>query len=135
MGLITLKVFDNSIEAHILRGRLESENINCFLIDENIISLNPLYNITVGGIKLKIDDSKLSQAKLILDEIDNSKLTDEHNEIIKCPKCDSDNLIYGLKSMRNVKGIFAVIFSFIFFIFPIYYKTVNLCKSCGTEFK
>ena len=52
MELITVKVFDSGIEAHILKARLESENIPCFIFDENIVTLNPLFNFAVGGIKL-----------------------------------------------------------------------------------
>lgn len=54
MELITLKTFDNSIEAHLMKSKLKSENIVCFLFDENIVGLNPVYNIAVGGIKLKV---------------------------------------------------------------------------------
>jgi hypothetical protein len=30
----------------------------CHLFDENMVTLNPLYNITVGGIKLKVEESQ-----------------------------------------------------------------------------
>jgi hypothetical protein len=33
MELITVKVFDSGIEAHILKERLESEYIPCFILD------------------------------------------------------------------------------------------------------
>lgn len=69
MALITFKTFDNPIDAHILRCKLENEGILCYLFDEHIVSINPLFNLTVGGIKLKINDYHLYQAQTILKEI------------------------------------------------------------------
>ena len=135
MELITIKTFDNAIEAHILKSRLESEGINCCLFDENIVSLNPLYNITVGGIKLKINKVDFEKTQEIIAEIDNTPLTNENDELIKCPNCESTDLYTGFKSMKGLKGILSVITSFLFMVFPIYFKTVYKCKNCGTEFK
>ncbi|PTM03401.1 MAG: hypothetical protein DA405_10495 [Bacteroidetes bacterium] len=53
MELVTLKTFDNLVEAHLIKSKLESDDLPCFLFDENIMALNPLYNLTVDGIKLK----------------------------------------------------------------------------------
>ena len=135
MELITIKTFDNSIEAHIMKSKLESENIMCFLFDENIVALNPLYNITVGGIKLKVNKLDIDKATEIIEETSKSALTNELGEIIKCPSCESDDIYSGFKSMKGTKGIVSVIISFLFMAFPIYYKTVYKCKKCGNEFK
>jgi len=67
MGLITIKTFPNAIEAHLLRTKLESEGIPCFVFDENIIGMNPFFNIAVGGVKLKIDDRDEARVKLLLE--------------------------------------------------------------------
>ena len=135
MSLITLKTFDNSFEAHLLKTTLESEGIQCFIFDENMVSINPLFNITVGGIKLKINNADLGKALEILEENEELKLTNENNEVIKCPKCDSEDIYLDFKSMKGLKGFFSLIVSFLFFLFPIYYKSLNKCKSCGHEFK
>ena len=65
--MITLKTFDNSIDAHLLKTKLESEGISCVLFDENIVSLDPLYNMAVGGIKLRIAEN--DQEKAILEAV------------------------------------------------------------------
>jgi DNA-directed RNA polymerase subunit RPC12/RpoP len=134
LELVTIKTFDNSIQAHILKTKLESENIMCFLFDENIVSLNPLYNITVGGIKLKINVSDIDKATEIIEEIDKTSITNNQGEAIKCPNCKSEDILSGYKSMKGIKGIISAIVSFIFMVFPIYYKTVYKCKKCGNEF-
>ncbi|MEH6307608.1 DUF2007 domain-containing protein [Olivibacter sp. CPCC 100613] len=134
MEFVTLKVFDNPIEAHLLKTKLEGEGIPCFLQDEHIVSLNPLYNYAVGGIKLVIHSADTDAAYSIIQEIDNSPSLNEENTAIICPQCGSSNLYTNYKSMRGSKGLFAAILSFLMGVFPIYYKNVYKCKACGNEF-
>jgi hypothetical protein len=70
MKYVTIKVFDSAIEAHILKSKLESEDIECHIFDENIVSLNPLFNYAVGGIKLKVNELDFEKAITIVKEID-----------------------------------------------------------------
>ncbi|GAA4807830.1 hypothetical protein GCM10023231_41340 [Olivibacter ginsenosidimutans] len=134
MDFITLKVFDNPIEAHLLKSKLESEGIPCFLQDENIVALNPLYNYAVGGIKLNIPRADVALAQQILREIDDHPNLDEKEAIIACPQCGSTHLYTNFKSMKGAKGILSAIISFFMAVFPIYYKNVYKCKDCGAEF-
>jgi len=134
MELITLKTFDSSIDAHLTKSKLESEEIKCFLFDENIVGLNPLYNIAVNGIKLKINKFDFDKASKVIQEFDNSLLTQDNGEAIICPNCKSDKVYSGFKSMKGTKGFFSAILSFIFLVFPIYFETKYRCKSCNKEF-
>ena len=134
MVFITVKTFDNSGEAYVLKSKLESEGIKCYLFDENMVSLNPLYNFLIGGIKLNVSKIDLQRAIEVIAEIDNTPIIN-NDEILKCPKCDSTELISGFKSMRGMKGILSTIISFIFLVFPIYYRIVYKCRRCNTEFK
>ncbi len=135
MELITIKTFDNVIEAHMMKSKLESENVMCFLFDENIVGLNPLFNITVGGIKLKINKRDIDKATKIIEEATMSSLINDQGKIIKYPNCNSEDLYSGFKSMKGIKGVLSAIISFLLMVFPIYYKTVYKCKVCGNEFK
>lgn len=134
MSLVTVKIVDSGIEAHILRNKLESEGIRCYIHDENIVTLNPLYNFAVGGVKVKVNEEDLETAKEILQEMEDQPYTDDSNQIVSCPICSSTELYADFKSMKDVKGVFAAITSFIFSVFPIYYKSVYKCKRCGEEF-
>ena len=132
MSLIVFKTFDNPIDAYLLKTKLKSEGIRSYLFDENIISINPLYNLTLGGIKLMINNSDLEKSNAILEEIEQFSLIG--NKKNGCPKCQS-NLFYNrFISMKGIKGYLSIIVSLIFFVFPIYYKIVYRCKSCGYEF-
>ncbi len=134
MGLILLKTLDDGISAHILKTRLESEGIQCFIHDENIVTLNPLYNFAVGGVKLKVNEVDLERAVNVLKEIEETPYTDDEEEDICCPKCQSTELYADFKSMKNPAGVLAAITSFLLVVFPFYYKSVYRCKKCGTEF-
>ena len=135
MSLVLLKTFDNAIDTHILKARLEGEGIPCYIFDEHIVTMNPLYNLSVGGIKLKIDEAYLEQAQAILLDIEQTPFTTEEDEAITCPNCHSDKLISGHRSFRGVGGVFSAIFSILLSIFPLYYRKVYKCKDCGFEFK
>jgi len=134
MGLITFKTFDNSIDAHILKIKLESEGITCFLFDEHMVSVNPLYSQLIGGIKLKINEEDLTHASNIVHELEQTPYTTEDNRAITCPKCNSTHIKSGYKSMKSVWAVLSAIVSFLLLIFPIYRKDVYKCLDCGNEF-
>ncbi|MFT5860192.1 MAG: hypothetical protein ACI865_002300 [Flavobacteriaceae bacterium] len=135
MDLVTIKTFDGAIEAHILQARLEGEGIKCFIFDENIVTMNPLFNFAVGGIKLKINRSDGEKALSIIQEINETPTTDENDEVVCCPNCQSSDLYTNYKSMKGLGGFMSIIASFMLMVFPIYYKSLYKCKSCDTEFK
>ena len=131
MELITLKTFDNYIEAHLLKTKLESESIYCFLQDESIVATNPLYSYAVGGIKLQVKKEdyvlalKIYQEEII--DFPQTKLD------LTCKNCGGNSFYRNYKSVKSLKGIFAMIISFMFQTYPLYYKNVRKCKACGFE--
>ncbi len=63
---IPLCSFDNYIPAHIALGKLESENIRCYLVDENTVTIDPFLTWAVGGIKLMVADVQAERALQVL---------------------------------------------------------------------
>ncbi len=63
---ITIATFWQPTEAHIARLKLESEEIDCLLIDENLVATDWLYANAVGGIKLRVPQSEATRARLLL---------------------------------------------------------------------
>ncbi len=45
MGLTTIKTFDNALEAHVFRIKLENSGIESFIFDEEMATLDPIMNI------------------------------------------------------------------------------------------
>ena len=52
--IVTLRTFYNPMEAEIIRTKLEANGIPCFIADESLGVLYPVYNQGGGGIKLKV---------------------------------------------------------------------------------
>jgi len=66
--IVTVFTFNFAYEAYIVRGRLESEGIECFLQDEYYLQLNPFATSAIGGVKLQIWEKDLNRTIEILKE-------------------------------------------------------------------
>ena len=130
-----IKTFDDSFSVHLARVQLESEGIQCFIRDEHIVSVNPLFNFAVDGIKLEVSEEDAEKALEILQKIDQRPLVNNQNEVISCPNCKSTNLYKDFKSMKGFKGLVSMFITFFLLVFPIFFKRVYKCKNCGIEFE
>lgn len=135
MTFETIKVFSNAMEAHILKAALEGQGITCYLFDENIVSMNPLYSNVVGGIKLKVASEDKEIALQVLKEIDETPYTDNDDHVIKCPKCLSTNIVAGHQTARGWLPKLWFFIAISIGIFPLNHKRVYRCKDCDTEFQ
>lgn len=81
--LVLLQRFYDSTQAHIIRGILESEDIPCFVMDENHNSSAWHLNIALGGVRLMVLSEDLEHARTILkEETDNYTNTLENKPAI-----------------------------------------------------
>ena len=72
--MITIKVFDNPIDVHVLKSKLESEGIHCYIFDEQIVSMNLLYNNAIGGVKLNVSEDDAKNARQIISDLEKKNL-------------------------------------------------------------
>jgi len=79
------RLFD-PMNAHILRGLLEAEDIKVEIFDEYFSSLTPVDRTIVGGIKLLVLDSYIEKAEPIIEKFYKNLKTEAKNV---CPKCSS----------------------------------------------
>jgi len=135
MQRITVKTFDDAISAHLWRVKLESEGIPCFIRDEHIVTMDPLINFAVGGVKLQVYEDDFEKARNVIEEMTRQPLVNFDNELISCPNCLSTDLYKDFKSMKGVKGLASAFVSLFLMVFPIYFKRVYKCKACSTEFQ
>lgn len=125
MNLVLLTTCDNSIDANLIRTKLEHEGIPCFLNNENFTDLLPnYYNLLGSGVRIMIPEDSVEQAKELL-QISEGKLL--------CPNCNSLNISSKNKPWpERVK----VIFIAIFLAGPVGNLITNfICEDCNTEFK
>ena len=73
--LVTLLKYLQPVEAHILKGKLESEGIAAAVFDENFSTIYPFAAQLTGGVHLKVRAEDLERAKEILAE--KPRLSDE----------------------------------------------------------
>lgn len=147
---ITVLTATYGYEIAVIRGRLESEDITCFVKDELTVQVNPFYSNAIGGVKLQVKESDLNHAVKILKETGYIKddnfcssndfvcLTDgceeqynpNNKEITVCPNCGSDEVVQTKKA-----GWLFLITSLLFMYPTPFFKKKYCCLDCTQEFK
>ncbi len=118
---MTVATFWQPTEAHLARLKLESEEIDCVLIDENLVAMDWLYANAVGGIKLRVPESELLRARQILaerpapmartaeDEAKHPSVAAEFSDgVLHCPDCGSTDLDRPFMLRRNIWALCAM---------------------------
>ena len=126
METIILKRFDSPIEANIVKGLLESNDIFCFLQDEHSIGMNPLYSNALGGIKLMVRTEDGARAHALL-------LTNSAEHKLQCPQCGFHDVHY-VTEKQNKLNCFSVFLSLLWRS-PMYVKKKYECNTCKHVFK
>jgi DNA-directed RNA polymerase subunit RPC12/RpoP len=73
--------------ANMTLGLLQENEINCHLKDENIVTIDPLLNPAVGGIKLLVAETDFESALGLIKDAETAYLKD-----ITCPYCKKSGL-------------------------------------------
>jgi hypothetical protein len=55
-------------QAAIVKGFLESHNIDAHLFDENVSRMQPFYNMAIGGVKVVVPSHQVKAARKLLKE-------------------------------------------------------------------
>ena len=124
--------YQYSSEALIFKGKLESEGIEVYIRDNNIVDSNPLYSNAVGGIKLFVKSEDFKKAQLVLSDVSPYSLN-ENNQLIKCPKCNAEQ-VEMVTSIKDIRSFLAFLFSVLVVYMPFYSKHKYKCQSCKFEF-
>lgn len=69
MEVVTIKTFSNSVEANLVKARLESEGIHCNIINQSMDTAFKFDDITVAPIRLQVRSGDVEKAKGILSEV------------------------------------------------------------------
>ena len=128
MSFILVKSFDNAIDAHLFKIELENEGIECFIFDEEIVTINPLYSNAVGGIKVKVRSSDIDKVKQYY-------TNNQPSLSQKCPNCQSSNTIIDTTLKTGMPKWIAVFLGFLSGTFPFAGKTDYRCLDCNHLFK
>jgi hypothetical protein len=64
----TLAAFNHPDQAHLLRMRLEGCGIVAHVRDENMVTLDWLASLAVGGVKVDVADEDFDKARVVMSE-------------------------------------------------------------------
>jgi predicted RNA-binding Zn-ribbon protein involved in translation (DUF1610 family) len=129
MKFVLLQSYDNYVSAHIAMGRLEEDGINCWLKDENTVTIDPILSNAVGGIKLMVTEIQAERARSILNEV-----AQQHKASVICPQCGSHNVEF-VSTPRKASNWIGAFFGFLFGNYALPVDKVSHCFDCGHEFE
>jgi hypothetical protein len=141
-NIVVYKTFVDPTNANIIKGLLESYEIECFLSDENMTGMYSPFTPAIGGVKLNVFEKDISRINSILNA-ENSypeNLSTENEEvIINCPKCQSTNVSPGNLSKKKFRFWIMFILSAISFN-PLFSQPINKqkayhCFDCDNDFE
>jgi len=121
----------------VIRTKLESEGIECFIKDELTVQSYNLYSNAVGGVKLQVLEEDVEQARKVLEEL--GYIKDEPVEIDFLAKADKKtSIIPVLKNLRITHRIIIItilsvasLTTLLYFIFrPSLYDTLTSHAWC-----
>ena len=73
MQFVTIRSFDNYIDANIIFAKLQAEDVHCFLVDEYTATINPFLSNAIGGIKLNVPEAEATKARELLVNFDEER--------------------------------------------------------------
>jgi hypothetical protein len=128
MRFIPVYSFDNYIDAHLKLGLLQEEGINCWLMDEHTVTIDPIVSNAIGGIKLMVHEVQVERARELLEQI-----VQREKAGTLCPHCGSAN-VELIVSNRKPVNWFSAVASFLLGNYAVAPGKKLHCFSCGKEF-
>lgn len=87
MKYVSIRAYDNYINANLELALLQEAGINCHIKDEFTVTIDPLLSPALGGMKLMVEEENAARALDILHESDLLYL-----QSVPCPKCKHPTL-------------------------------------------
>jgi len=126
--IIVFRDFNSTIDANIVKTKLDAYGIPCFLTEENLANLYPGQHFLHFRVRLHLFEQDAEQAKTIVEE----QLVAKTEDVPLCPMCKSTTLErdFSKKLSASVWGELNILFFGIFFS----QKKVYRCRDCQYEF-
>lgn len=121
--LLEIASYHNSMDAEFARMALDSNGIECFMVDKGASPLVPIYTEKSPTHFLKVNQKDFDAAREILK---NQKEEQNRTHQAWCPNCDSENVV---KSKRYWWQTLLIILSI--GVFSIFFTEQNECNNCG----
>ena len=99
---VLLVSFNFPSEMFVLKTKLESDGIDCFVSDENTVSANPFLANAIGGVKLKVKTEDAERAIKVMNAFYKNE-TDGNEEISYEENLNADQAGEALKNNNESK--------------------------------
>ena len=127
MSLVIIQRFDNYFFANITYTMLHNAGIECYLRDENTIIVDPLLSNAIGGIKLEVRDTQVTEAMALVKEAEAAYLDD-----ITCTYCNNKGLAVEEK-IDTPKNIWGLLKNRVLYGQTNLYRKYYRCKTCNSQ--
>lgn len=122
--LVTIGSYSTPFEANMVKSQLESAGIPAFIVDEYTIGMNWLYSNALGGVKVQVPETLVSEAKEFLATEVEPPATNE-DSTATCPECGSKNI----EDFLDKRGSF---FTWLLLGLPLLIPSMKKkCSNCG----
>jgi hypothetical protein len=128
MELVVIRAFGDYFSANLMLTKMQAYGIECYLKDENTITIDPLLTNAIGGIKLIVKDKDEVKARNLLSQFD-----DEYMKATACPICGAHDFAYVAKP--GATNLVTTILSKLFTGYSVPPDYVYQCGNCYYETK
>ena len=128
MNFRQIASYDNYMWANMALGLLQENGVNCHLKDEYIVTIDPLLNPAVGGIKLMVSEEDHDTALEILKEAESAYIS-----TYPCPNCHSLSLFLEEK-INKPDTFWGKLKNQVAYGQTETYRKTYRCRSCNSVF-
>ena len=129
MEFVPVDAYNNYIDANIVLGRLQEEEIECWLKDENTSTIMPIWNQATGGIRLMVAKEDVEKTLALLNQFREEKRSKQ-----PCIYCGSSNIELVSTPRKAINWISAIT-TFFLGDYAMTVEKVYHCFDCKREFK
>lgn len=128
--IIVFRKFETSIEANIVKSKLDAYDIPCFLTEENMANLYPGASSLMNfNVRLHLFAHDLERARKVLEQ---NQMALNDDSTLKCPACKSQKIERDFPKKLSLTFASALKVMFFGVFFP--HKKVFRCLECEYEF-
>jgi hypothetical protein len=123
--LVTIARFTSPLEAHILRGRLEAEEIPAYVYHEHHIGMYWLISQALGGVKVWVHPRDVEKTKEIIEAIRKGEYEIPDEVALSCPRCQSQRIV-----PNRISWTIAFLFCNLFYLPIPFASPKHECRDC-----
>lgn len=127
--LIRIASYQNAIEAHLARGRLEAEGIPAYVCHEHHVTANWLSSLALQGVKIYVHLMNGDRAKEVIAAHDRGEYAlEDEEQVLVCPRCQST------ESSRHRMSWKSALLTTNLVAIPLYFRWATMkCDTCRYE--